>query len=77
MAPLRVHLREGPTDEALKVPSRFVERRQKIKHVVRQHVSYEDMARLALGMPWIELTDTERQECVYPPISTVSTPTPG
>ena len=27
-------------------------------------VSYEDMARIALGVPWIALTDTERQEFV-------------
>ena len=48
--------------DALKQPSRSVERRQKIEDVVRQRVSYEDMAKRALGMPWIELTDTERQE---------------
>jgi phospholipid transport system substrate-binding protein len=40
-------------DEELKQPSRSVERRQKIEHVVRQRVNYEDMARLALGMPWL------------------------
>ncbi|MEK9140804.1 MAG: ABC transporter substrate-binding protein, partial [Nitrospirota bacterium] len=43
---------------------RSVERRQKIEHVIRQRVSYEDMARRALGQPWIELTDTEQQEFV-------------
>jgi phospholipid transport system substrate-binding protein len=51
-------------NEALKQPNRSVERRQKIEQVVRQRVSYEDMARLALGMSWTELTDTERQEFV-------------
>ena len=50
--------------DALKQPSRSVERRQKIEDVVRQRVSYEDMARIALGVPWIALTDTERQEFV-------------
>lgn len=48
----------------LKQPSRSVERRQKIEQVVRQRVSYEEMAGQALGMPWIELTDTERQKFV-------------
>jgi len=50
--------------EELNQPGRSVERRQKIEHVIRQGVSYEDMARRALGQPWIELTDTERQEFV-------------
>jgi phospholipid transport system substrate-binding protein len=51
-------------NEALKQPNRSVERRQKIEQVVRRRVSYEDMARLALGMPWIALTDNERREFV-------------
>ena len=51
-------------NEELKHPNRSAERRQKIEHVVRQRVSYEDMARLALGMPWLALTDTERREFV-------------
>ena len=51
-------------NDALKQPSHAVERRQKIEHVIRQRVSYEDMARIALGVPWIALTDTERQEFV-------------
>jgi phospholipid transport system substrate-binding protein len=50
--------------EELNQPGRSVERRQKIEHVIRQRVSYEDMAKRALGGPWIELTDTERQEFV-------------
>jgi phospholipid transport system substrate-binding protein len=50
--------------DALKQPSRSVERRQKIEDIVRQRVSYEDMARLALGRPWIALTDIQRQEFV-------------
>jgi phospholipid transport system substrate-binding protein len=51
-------------NDELKQPSRSVERRQQIEQVVRQRVSYEDMARLALGVPWIELTDIERREFV-------------
>jgi phospholipid transport system substrate-binding protein len=50
--------------EELKQPGRLVERRQKIEQVIRQRVSYEDMAKRALGRPWIELTNTERQEFV-------------
>jgi phospholipid transport system substrate-binding protein len=50
--------------DALKQPSRSVERRQRIEDIVRQRVSYEDMARLALGNPWIALTDIQRQEFV-------------
>lgn len=50
--------------EELNQPGRSVERRRKIEHVIRQRVSYEDMARQALGQPWIELTDTKRQEFV-------------
>jgi len=50
--------------EELNQPGRSVERRQKIEQVIRQRVSYEDMAKRALGWPWIELTNTERQEFV-------------
>jgi phospholipid transport system substrate-binding protein len=50
--------------DALKQPNRSVERRQKIEDVIRQRVSYDDMAKRALGMPWLDLTDTERQEFV-------------
>ena len=50
--------------EELNQPGRSVERRQKIEQVIRRRVSYEDMAKRALGWPWIELTDTERQEFV-------------
>lgn len=50
--------------EELNQPGRSGERRQKIEHVMRQRVSYEDMAKRALGWPWIELTTTERQEFV-------------
>jgi phospholipid transport system substrate-binding protein len=50
--------------EELSRPGRSVERRQKIEQVIRQRVSYEDMAKRALGRPWTELTTTERQEFV-------------
>ena len=50
--------------DGLKQPSRSVERRRKIEDIVRQRVSDEDMARLALGKPWIALTDIQRQEFV-------------
>ena len=52
------------SSDELKQPGRSVERRQKIEHVIRQRVSYEDMAKRALGWSWMELTDTERQEFV-------------
>ncbi len=50
--------------EELNQPGRSVERRQKIEQVIRQRVNYEDMAKRALGWPWIELTHPERQEFV-------------
>ena len=50
--------------EELNQPGRSVERRQKIEQVIRQRVNYEEMAKQALGSPWIELTDSERQEFV-------------
>ncbi|BFU90731.1 MAG: putative ABC transporter, auxiliary component, ATP-dependent toluene efflux transporter [Nitrospira sp.] len=50
--------------EELKQPGRSVERRQKIEQVIRQRVSYKDMAKRTLGWSWTELTDTERQEFV-------------
>jgi phospholipid transport system substrate-binding protein len=50
--------------EELNQPGRSVERRQKIEQVIMQRVNYEDMAKRALGGPWIDLTDSERQEFV-------------
>ena len=50
--------------EKLKQPSRSLKRRQKLEQIVRQRTSYEDMAKLSLAMPWIELIDTERREFV-------------
>ena len=51
-------------NEELKQSGRSVERRQKIEQVVRQRLSYEDMAKRALGKPWVELTGSEQQEFV-------------
>jgi phospholipid transport system substrate-binding protein len=39
-----------------------MERRQEIERVVRERVSYEDMAKQALGAPWLSLAADERQE---------------
>jgi phospholipid transport system substrate-binding protein len=52
------------TDEQLKQPERLTERRQEIERVVRQRVSYEDMAKQALGVQWLNLAAWERQEFV-------------
>lgn len=51
-------------DEALKQPERSGERRHLIEQVIRNGVNCEEAARRALGPPWKELTDTERQEFV-------------
>jgi len=48
----------------VKQPNRSVERRQLIEQVVRDRVSYEEMAKRALGVPWTDLTDGERREFV-------------
>ena len=48
----------------LNQPGRAAERRQRIEQVVKDRVSYEEMATCALGIPWRELTDSERQEFV-------------
>src|SRR6185437_3049542 len=50
--------------EELNQPSHSLERRQELEQVIRQRVSYEDMAKRALGWSWVELTNTERQEFV-------------
>jgi len=48
----------------LNQPGRAVERRQQVEQVVRDRVSYEEMAKRALGAPWMDLADSERQEFV-------------
>ncbi len=50
--------------EELNQPGRSLERRQKIEQIIREHVDYKDMAKLVLGLSWIELADIERQEFV-------------
>ena len=52
------------TNEQLKQPERLAERRQEIERVLRQRVSYEDMAKQALGAQWLSLASSERQEFV-------------
>ena len=42
----------------LNQPGRAAERRQRIEQVVRDRVSYEEMAKRALGVPWICLLYT-------------------
>jgi phospholipid transport system substrate-binding protein len=51
-------------NERLKQPERAAERRQEIERVLRQRISYEDMARHALGVQWLSLSPQERQEFV-------------
>jgi len=50
--------------EALKQPGHAAERRQQIEQVLRDRVSYEEMAKRALGSMWSELTVAERREFV-------------
>ena len=49
-------------DEALKQPGRSGERRYLVEQVIRNGVNCEETARRALGLPWKQLTETERQE---------------
>jgi phospholipid transport system substrate-binding protein len=50
--------------DELKQPGRAVDRRQAIERVVRDRVSYEEMAKRALGTPWSALSHGERREFV-------------
>ena len=52
------------TNSELKQPAHLTERRQEIERVIRERVSYEDMAKQALGAQWLSLADSERQEFV-------------
>jgi phospholipid transport system substrate-binding protein len=52
------------TNETLKQPERMAERRRRIEQVVRERVSYEEMAKQTLGGHWLNLTQPERQEFV-------------
>ena len=49
-------------NEGLRQPGRFAERRQQIEQVIRQRVNFWQMAQRALGSPWTNLNDKERQE---------------
>lgn len=51
-------------NEALNQPGRSQERRHRIEEIIRHRVSYEQMAQRALGVPWKQLSDSERQEFV-------------
>ncbi len=51
-------------NEGLRQLGRFAERRQQIEHVIRQRVNFLQMAQRALGSPWTNLNDRERQEFV-------------
>jgi len=48
----------------LKQPTSAIERRRQIEHVVKDRVSYEEMAKRSLGQPWAELTKTQQKEFV-------------
>jgi phospholipid transport system substrate-binding protein len=52
------------TNESLKQPERLTERRQEIERLIRERVSYEDMAKQALGAQWLTLEASERQEFI-------------
>ena len=52
------------TNEELRQPERLTERRQEIERIVRERVSYEDMAKQTLGPQWLSLEASERQEFV-------------
>ncbi len=51
-------------DERLKMPERAAQRRHEIERIVMRRVSYEEMAKRALGTPWSEITEQERHEFV-------------
>ncbi|WP_455244779.1 MlaC/ttg2D family ABC transporter substrate-binding protein [Petrachloros mirabilis] len=51
-------------DDALKQAERAEERRHKIEDVIRRGVDYEEMAKRALGRPWLMLSEHDRQEFV-------------
>ncbi|MCS6293263.1 MAG: ABC transporter substrate-binding protein [Nitrospira sp.] len=51
-------------EPTLKQPDRSDERRQAIERIIMQRVSYEEMAKRALGTPWAELPETDRREFV-------------
>jgi phospholipid transport system substrate-binding protein len=51
-------------DEQLKRPDLAEQRRHEIERVVMLRVSYEEMAKRALGTPWSDISEQDRQEFV-------------
>jgi phospholipid transport system substrate-binding protein len=51
-------------DPGLELPMQSAERRRAIEEVVKHHVNYEEMAKRALGAPWMEISPLEQQEFV-------------
>ena len=51
-------------DPLLKEPERAEQRRREIERIVRHRVSYEEMAKRALGTRWSEINEHDRQEFV-------------
>ncbi len=51
-------------DPRLKEPERAEQRRDEIERIVRHRVSYEEMAKRALGTRWFEINEHDRQEFV-------------
>lgn len=51
-------------DARLKEPEHAEQRRHEIERIVMRRVSYEEMAKRALGSPWSDLNERERQEFV-------------
>lgn len=51
-------------DERLKQPEHAEQRRNEIERIVMRRVSYEEMAKRALGKPWAVLTQQQRHEFV-------------
>jgi phospholipid transport system substrate-binding protein len=51
-------------DQRLKDPDRAEQRRHEIERIVMRRVSYEEMAKRALGTSWSEINEHERQEFV-------------
>ena len=51
-------------DSRLKEPERAEQRRHEIERILMSRVSYEEMAKRALGTHWSEINEQERQEFV-------------
>lgn len=51
-------------EKELKQPAKADERRQQLEKVVGSRFDYQEMSRRALGAPWNQLSDPEKQEFV-------------